>query len=424
MKKTKTPAVAVVVTPAVVIKKETKTSEIATNGKRYVVDPKTKKAKAVKTFNSLKELATIDAAIKKSDETNLVVYIKFLREQGVEVSNRKNYFIANGFKFTFGDEGLTVKDNLQFGREIDFIHPPTPKDIFDFLKAEPAKRIFTPEENTKAAALGKKLLEEKKEIAVAELPKVLSTDDLMKQKAKAMRLIKRIETKQTDSKKLFDELPFIVEFRRLKINLTLAIKKYRSGKLRFPKLLVAIKDIFEKEDFVAAPEKAPKFVGVEFYNWNEVVEKDEKTVTVDGKIFVNKGKFLIKYLLRTDKHPQLMPQIMKYCAGKIHANVLHGMPWEKDAFVEYNENLLNDLSREQIAAIELLFYKIEEHNPLQFLYKSELKKGDNIRAFFDASATTYEGKVIDLKQGTLIRWEDGSVEPLFKSSRYILNNKK
>jgi len=395
------------------MKQDVTETVIATNGNAYTINNSTKKAK--KVFNSLSELKAIKNELAKNSRVSYNAYLQYLRQElpGEPIKVSKNTFTVKGYKFTFNDSSIECKDIMNFGASVVFEDLPTPKEVLMFLNNEKHKKEFSPEEMTAAAERGKKLLEDKKKVNVEKLAKVPTTQTLEEAKAKALRLIKRIKNKQSDTQKVFTDIPGMVKYRPLQTSLGIAIAMYHKRKLRWAKFLDKVESLIKNETFERKPAtKIEKFIGLDHLTFKELspeknMPKKIPMLIIDGKE-EEAGRFLCRYLLQKSVCPEIMPQLVKWIKKEITDEQFLEEPIKKDKTIQYDRSILSNLNKEQVEIITEVFYKVEEFHPYKFNYATNLKEGDKVKVYTHAYAIVEEGVVVSSVGGCWIKYEDGT----------------
>lgn len=397
---------------------------IATNGDAYTLDNKKKTAK--KVFNSLKELKSIKKDLIKSTKHSFEAYVNYLRNELPDepIKVDKNTFTIKGFRFIFETTGITCKDLFQYSQPVSFKKPPTPKDLLTFLRPQPNVRVFSSAEMSKAVEEGKKILEERKTVPVADLAKVTSTDSLKDAQKKALRLIARIKSKQASSKRMLEEIPSMIPFKPLNISIGLAIKYYREGSLRWGKFVERVERLIREETFEKRKAPVEKFMGGELLTFKTVSEIDYTKavpcITVDG-YEKEAGEWLVRYLLQKDKIPEMYVQFAQWVSGQITTKQLHFDKITKDKYVAWDWKIVRGLNKEQVEAIVDLFFHLEEFLPTRFLSNEDakLKKGQRIKVYYYHTAELCEAIINSTVNGVwFTAISDGKSYPLFKDQHY------
>lgn len=410
---------------------------IAKNGYAYKLNDEKHTAKKLVKFDLTNpaSLSALKEIIQENGKASMTAYHKFLKEQFPDdvIKVKSNHIDIRGYRLTFNEAGLVVTDLAAYGRVVNFDDMPSPRAIADFLLPEKRDRRFSPVEMKQAEERGKmakakalKLLKpesDKKPVKSIKTPEV--DDSLLKSKKRALNLLGRIANKTSKREKLFEDIPGMIDCRRLKINITLAIKRYRQGKMRFPKLVQTVKDLIVAETFEPAPVKAPKFTGLD-YTWEKVTDPrpDQPTIVVDGKE-MSKGAFMVKHLLSREVQPEAMPQVVKYLKGAITADELLAKPVQKDRYQAWEPDVLKNITQEQLDVLEELYYGFHIVPPYLREYKYDgLRKGSRLKVTFVEYCTVSEALVIELRQGVQLYFpEDDSIMPLIRGQKYRILRK-
>lgn len=398
------------------MKKET---VIATNGTAYY---QTGEKTVKKVFNSMKELSELAVHMKKSIRQSFEAYVQYLRTElpGEPIKVEKNTFTIKGFRFIFTQDGIDVKDILNYGTPVVFEEPPTPRQVKDFLIPQKGDRKFSPAEMKHAVEEGKRLLEERKTVPVAEVAKVKSTESLEQAKQKALRLISRIRRKEADSKRLIEEVPGMISFKPLNIAIGRAIQLYRDKKMTWGKFVTRVEDLIRGETFEKRKEPAARFGGFDTMTYKKVVSKDAVTVIVDDRER-EKGEFLVRYLLQRDKEPQFYVSLTYWVDGEYTDEDLINEVAAKDQFVDFDITKFRGLTAHQVSVLEELFYDLNIYLPYEQVYDPTLRKGKPIRVFFNQKKPYYEdGVIASTDKGIWIKSKAQKEYPLMREQKYKL----
>lgn len=391
---------------------------IATNGKEYEICEKTKTAREVKRYDLSKEsLENLRKVLKDSIKHSLKSYVEYLRQRfpDEKITVNKNRFDVRNYRFTVSEEGIKCNDLSNYSAVVHFKEFPTPKVVGDFLEPKKVEKEFTPEELSEAYNRGKEIKPTMPEPVSKKKP---TEQELLKAKEKALRLINRIIKKQADSKRIFEELPKIVPFRRLNININLQIKKYKERKIRFPKLIENLQQVIQAEDFKERPTRYPLFEGGREIRLINCEAAYNELLCYNNGELINKGKLLVDIMLAKDSGATLVYyQLVKWLKKEITEAEFIDKPIKKDRFVDNEIELPQNYSLEQIDVLEEVYMKVMNLPlPYNIVYETELKKGDKIRIWNSEYPSIEKAVVVSVDQGVELSVNGGIT--------YLLINQK
>lgn len=406
--------------------------EIAQNGSAYFVDDKNKTVK--KVFNSFKELKVIADKLEEACELNCHDYFLIAKSAVGEkeiVRNSPNSFTSKGYRFSFDDGKIIVKDLLNFSEVVPFDGLPTPEDVVEILTKNKNREKFTPKEMKIATEKGKRLLEERSVVPIKDVVKMDKKAELEKARRKALRLITRIKNKQSPSKALLEEIPGMIKFMPVSVAIGIAISYYHNRKLRWGALVKRIENIIKTATFEKKPKKVEPFPGFDIMDYTLIQpymddESDIPKILVDGAI-VEEGEFLIKFLLQKDSDIDVHYQLMKWVTGEITSEELLENPVKKDKTIVFDIELFKEMKEENVEVVRSFIAVLSMYNPVHLHYQGEeglkFRKGLTIRLYIPQMGWVVEGKIHSTRKGIWVVVGGNDEYALCKKQHYKIIRK-
>lgn len=363
------------------------------NGKFYTI-LETGKVKAVGTIglNKFIEHNDVFPIEEELAEQNTQVLLKFLRKQIPDTEFSRHCVYIRGYKIRYRSHGYEIVDKWNFSEHVnvnkwnnDF---PRPEDVAVFLNKNIKKRKLTSPAlptppmpgSTVTALSGKfKVAIDKKAGRKKEAERLAKLQEQIKKNEEAIR--KRDELVKKD---------------KAKIKKALKPKRVK---------------LFRGTEF-DEPIWCSESKGIVNYKIQGPTKKVDRTLPVHV--------FLVNYLIAEDAFPRAMAMFMRAAKGeRFNIDKLSMTKFVLDPYQPYDAKLLLNTKHHKYVRklAENMFLMLGVPNPLEKLYTTEYKKGEEIRLLFRDIGAWYYATVNNTDRGLNVTLEGGEPQFVFKCTK-------
>lgn len=425
-----------------------------------------KKGNATKKLvvNSLSDIGKLEVLLSVDYNKMLADLYKYFRElkdsKNAGVVNKRTYIRYKDYRISFTPTGVKILDEKKYNLEVPHKLKgyPEPKVIAEFIdnigigiskealkEARAKKTVLVNQflQRMVKIAAGKEELTSKTikglfaqfkndtsiEQSVRDMyakkltdryPYLLekSTIDLAKLRERAIKRVVKSTDADTLIKSLIEYIPnktFNCRFRKLK-------RAFEAKQLRFGKLKELLLNLLKDDDSftIGDKRKAPdKFIPMPEFVITEIIAEDAETLTFKNKVGTHqhsKSEILAQYLLHTDPHINVA--MCKLMDGVITPKQFLDTPTIRDRFTVMSYSKIRNSKFDKMLFDTLIKYCENEQlwTPFDIAYLNER----NVPLLIDIEVQHkdlccwFKGRCIKSDGGYKMRYEDGTVKPLFK----------
>lgn len=430
----------------------------ATNGQKYL-----QKDGKVKKLNDLSQLKSTELDLVsdyKKMTADLYRYIKDKEAHNklVSLAYKDGTVLFRRYKIKYTSGGIQIIDIQNYNRSVKYgLEPfPTAEQVYEVVKVSKVdqKQIDRKKEEREIKVNKlvqklhvevkhtniKKLIDRDAKLLFDDLKNDTDIDEVLKEEFKEKLIAKYPKLQPIEvidfnalrkkalsfcrySKSAEDLIHKLMRFipnKSFNTFLNKKIRKYLNKEIRRAQFVEDVIALIKDDSvFEVKRDPAPKFVPRPLFYIDEVLEETETTVTFrndkTGDFTVAKSEVLLRDLLQADERFHVA--IHKYLQKEMTIEEITLTPYIRDKYVCLNYADLKVHSHELYEwAEDLLMGVFESLNPLDILYRNDIKfeKGERIGTRFAGLCEKKTGEVIKYENGWRVRYEDGTVDYLFK----------